>query len=85
MAFDILPVLGTNAIFICAGVPDSITASSNVDTDHVLLDRVVKNQVVLGTVNADKADFVSAIRDLAIFKRRWPQALRSLIYGLLSY
>jgi len=42
---------------------------------------VVKNQVILGTVNADKAAFESAIRDLAVFKQRWPQALRSLITG----
>ena len=32
-------------------------------------------------MNADKAAFESAIRDLAVFKQRWPQALRSLITG----
>lgn len=73
-------VSGTNAIFVLAGVPEH-AAISEVDIAQVLLDRVVKNQVVLGTVNADKAAFEAALRDLAVFKRRWPQALRSLITG----
>jgi hypothetical protein len=63
-----------------AGVPEG-KAPVNVDTDLVILDSVLKNQVVFGTVNADKAAFEAAIRDLSLFKQRWPQALRSLITG----
>ncbi|GAC1399127.1 MAG: glucose 1-dehydrogenase [Ktedonobacteraceae bacterium] len=80
LAFDLMRVLGTNAIFVFAGVPDP-TPPINVDTGLVILNHVVKNQVIVGTVNADKAAFESAIRDLGIFKQRWPQALRSLITG----
>ncbi len=80
LAFDVMRVLGANAIFAFAGVPEH-KASVNVDTDLLILDHVLKNQVVFGTVNADKADFEAAIRDLGIFKQRWPQALRSLITG----
>jgi glucose 1-dehydrogenase len=80
IAFDVMRVLGTNAIFAFAGVPDH-TAPINLDTDRVILDSVLKNQVVFGTVNADRAAFEAAIRDLDIFKQRWPQALRSLITG----
>jgi len=80
IAFDVMRVLGTNAIFAFAGVPDR-KAPVNVDTDRVILDSVLKNQVVFGTVNADRTAFEAAIRDLGIFKQRWPQALRSLITG----
>lgn len=80
IAFDVMRVLGTNAIFAIAGVPDH-TAPANADIDRVILDSVVKNRVVFGTVNADRAAFEAAIRDLGIFKQRWPQALRSLITG----
>src|SRR6266516_3501207 len=80
LAFDVMRVLGINAIFVFAGVPDR-KAPIEVDTDLLVLDHVLKNQVVFGTVNADKAAFESAIRDLAVFKQRWPQALRSLITG----
>jgi len=34
-----------------------------------------------GTVNADREAFEGAIRDLDIFLKRWPTALRSLITG----
>jgi threonine dehydrogenase-like Zn-dependent dehydrogenase len=81
--FDVMRVLGTNAIFFFAGVPDH-TAPVKVDTSLVVLDHVLKNQVVFGTVNADKAAFEAAIRDLGIFKQRWPQALHSLITGRYS-
>jgi len=80
VVFDVMRVLGTNAIFVFAGVPDR-KAPINVDTERLILDHVLKNQVVLGTVNADKAAFEAAIRDLGVFKQRWPQALRSLITG----
>jgi threonine dehydrogenase-like Zn-dependent dehydrogenase len=80
LVFDVMRVLGTNAVFALAGVPEG-KAPVNVDTDLVILDSVLKNQVVFGTVNADKAAFEAAIRDLSLFKQRWPQALRSLITG----
>ena len=44
-------------------------------------DMVLKNQVVIGTVNADRPAFEGAIRDLGLFKKRWPDALRALITG----
>lgn len=79
-AFDVMRILGTNAIFISAGVPDE-AARIEIDSDLLLLDQVLKNQVIFGTVNADRAAFESAIRDLGVFKQRWPHALSSLITG----
>ncbi len=80
LALDVMRVLGPNGIFVFAGVPDH-QAATEVDTDLLILDRVLKNQVILGTVNTDDAAFEAAIRDLGVFKQRWPQALRSLITG----
>ena len=45
---------------------------------------MLKNQVLLGTVNAGRDAFEAAIRDLAEFKTRWPDALRRLITGRYS-
>ena len=42
---------------------------------------VLKNQIVLGTVNAALDAFQAAIRDLTVFHRRWPAAVRALITG----
>ena len=80
IAFDVMRVLGTNAIFVFAGVPDH-KAPIEVDTALLIRDHVLKNQAVLGSVNADSANFEAAIRDLSVFKQRWPRALRSLITG----
>ncbi len=80
VAFDVMRVLGANAIFAFAGVPD-LKAPTKVDTDLLIRDHVLKNQVVFGSVNADTAAFEAAIRDLGVFKQRWPQVMRSLITG----
>ena len=47
--------------------------------NQLMRNMVLKNQVILGTVNADKAAFLAAIRDLGEFKKRWPQALEKVI------
>lgn len=80
LAFDVLTALGTNGIFVFTGVPGR-RAPVEVDTDLLMRNLVLQNQVVLGSVNASRADFEAAIRDLALFKERWPQALAALITG----
>ncbi|MGP7999648.1 MAG: hypothetical protein ACLPKI_20360 [Streptosporangiaceae bacterium] len=44
-------------------------------------DMVLKNQVLLGTVNAGPDAFVAALRDVALFRRRWPEVVSTLIAG----
>lgn len=52
-----------------------------VDTALIMRNLVLKNQVVLGTVNAGRETFEAAIADPATFHQRWPQAMRALITG----
>jgi len=78
LAFDVLRVLGTNGIFLFTGVPGRGGAQP-VDTDALMRSLVLKNQVVLGSVNAGRQDFEAAIADLGEFRRRWPEALARLI------
>lgn len=80
VAFDMMKVLGTNGIFVFTGVPGR-KAAIEVDTDVIMRNLVLKNQVVFGTVNAGVEAFEAAIRDLATFEARWPVATRSLITG----
>jgi threonine dehydrogenase-like Zn-dependent dehydrogenase len=80
VAFDVLRVLGTNGVFIFTGVP-ARKGPVSIDTDHLMRNIVLKNQVVVGSVNAGREDFELAIRDLAMFMERWPDALRSMISG----
>ncbi len=78
LAFDFLQALGPNGIFVFTGVPGR-KAPVEVDTDLLMRNLVLKNQVMLGTVNAPKESFQAAIADLRIFHERWPEALGMLI------
>jgi threonine dehydrogenase-like Zn-dependent dehydrogenase len=80
ISFEMLKVLGTNGIFVFTGVPGR-KAPIEVDTDLIMRDLVLKNQVVFGTVNAGRETFEDAIRDLGVFMEKWPAAVRSLITG----
>lgn len=78
LAFEVLKHLGTNGVFIFTGVPGR-KAPISVDTDLLMRDYVLKNQVLFGTVNASLQSFQSAIKDLGTFLQKWPDAVRTLV------
>lgn len=80
VAFDVLRALGTNGIFVFTGVP-ARKGPIQLDSDLLMRNIVLKNQVVLGSVNAGREDFESAVRDLGAFRKRWPEALGAMITG----
>jgi len=80
VAFDVLKILGLNGVFVFTGIPGH-KAAIPIDADLIMRQMVLKNQILVGTVNADRAAFESAIRNLAVFKKRWPQAIASVISG----
>ncbi len=79
-AFELLQVLGADGVFCFTGVPRHGQPIS-IDTDKLMYNLVLKNQVILGTVNAGQDAFEAAIGDLGVFYQRWPEAVRSLITG----
>jgi threonine dehydrogenase-like Zn-dependent dehydrogenase len=79
-AFEALLALGVNGIFVLTGVP-ARKGPNPVETDLIMRNMVLKNQVLVGTVNAGKQDFEAAIADLEQFERQWPGATRALITG----
>ena len=79
-ALEVLRVLGINGIFVLTGVP-GLQAFIEADPARLMRDMVLKNQVLLGTVNAGSEAFASAIQDLDVFIKRWPAAVRTLIAG----
>jgi hypothetical protein len=78
LAFEMMPYLGTNGVFIFTGVPGR-KGPVSLDTDTLMRDHVLKNQVMFGTVNAGIQSFTDAIADLGTFLERWPSAVRGLI------
>jgi glucose 1-dehydrogenase len=79
-ALEALSWLGTNGVFVLTGVP-GLQAFVEADPASLMRDMVLKNQVLLGTVNAGPDDFASALRNLERFLRRWPETVQTLIGG----
>jgi threonine dehydrogenase-like Zn-dependent dehydrogenase len=77
-AFDLLAVVGADSLFCFTGVPRHGQPIA-IQADRLLHNLVLKNQVVLGTVNAGRDAFEAAVRDLGTFYQRWPRAVRGLI------
>ncbi len=80
VSFEVMEVLGINSVMVFTGIP-GLKGPINVDADLIMRNMVLKNQIVLGTVNADRSAFENAIRDLGFFNEKWPNAVRSLITG----
>src|SRR5262245_19132878 len=79
-----MKVLGMNGIFVFTGIPAWKKRLIDIDADLIMRNLVLKNQLIVGTVNADREAFESAIHDLGVFARRWPATLRSVITGRYS-
>jgi len=80
VAFEMMQAIGPNAVFVFTGVPGR-RGPIEIDTNLLMRNLVLRNQMVFGTVNAGREAFEAAIRDLETFSARWPEALRALITG----
>lgn len=80
VAYDVLRVLGNNGAFVFTGIP-APKPPIEVDADLIMRNVVLKNQLIIGTVNADAAAFNAALADLDVFNKRWPDAIRNVITG----
>jgi threonine dehydrogenase-like Zn-dependent dehydrogenase len=80
VSYDVLRVLGMNGVYVFTGIP-APREPIPVEADNIMRNMVLKNQAVVGTVNADRKAFEDAIDDLGVFMKRWPTALNSLITG----
>ena len=83
LAFDALEHLGANGVFIFTGVPGR-KHRIEIAGDAIMRRLVLQNQTVLGTVNAGRVDFESAIRDLASARATWPGTVETIVTGRSS-
>lgn len=80
VSFDVIRVLGVNGVFVFTGIP-APGKIIDIHGDLTMRNIVLMNQAILGTVNADRAAFQSAIADLGVFLERWPEQIKSVITG----
>lgn len=87
LAFTLLDVVGRNGVVVLTGVSGG-DRTAELPVDRLNLETVLGNKVLLGTVNADRANFEAAVRALEEAERRWPGWLSRLItrrVGLSDY
>jgi threonine dehydrogenase-like Zn-dependent dehydrogenase len=78
VAFGALPALASNGIMIMSGVPVR-RGPVAADLSGWMRDLVLKNQLILGTVNAGRSAYEFAVRFLEQFMTLFPEAVRSLL------
>ncbi len=78
LVFEAMHVLGRNGVLVLC----SVTSGSRrveVPADAINLSFVLGNKVAVGTVNASRQDFETAVRDLAVAEAEYPGWLSRLI------
>lgn len=79
LSFDLLPLLGYNGMFVWTGIPGR-KESIDVNAGSIMRDIVLKNQGIIGSVNAGHEDFQSAIQNL----KTLPGKVSALSFPLIN-
>ncbi|HEX3622436.1 MAG TPA: glucose 1-dehydrogenase [Acidimicrobiales bacterium] len=78
LVFEAMGVLGRNGVLVLSSVTGG-SRTIEVPSDVLNLGFVLGNKVMVGTVNASRADFEAGVRDLAMAQSRWPGWLDRLL------
>lgn len=79
LCFDLLSALGANGVYAMTGIVIEKHKQVTLDGAAAMLDIVLKNQVVLGSVNANHDHWQLAINDLQKAQKKWRGLLEQLI------
>jgi glucose 1-dehydrogenase len=79
VAYELLNALGVNGVLVFTGVPGDRGGEFQMQGGHLMRQQVLWNQIVMGSVNANRSYFLQAVRDLSEIARRWPEALAKVI------
>lgn len=84
LGFDLIDVLGTNGIYVMTGIPGEGKPVC-LQGAQAMSQIVLKNQVIMGSVNADSTHFELGIRDLEKAKKKWGDLIDNLITARVPY
>ncbi len=79
-ALEGLGALGTNGVYVLTGIPGE-QALVQADPARTMREMVLRNQVLLGTVNAGTDAFDAAVAELGRFAERRPGVAESMLAG----
>jgi threonine dehydrogenase-like Zn-dependent dehydrogenase len=88
LAFEAMEVLGKNGVLVLSGVTGG-ERRHEVNADKINQGFVLGNKVMVGTVNASRADFERGVEDLIVSEARFPgwvgRLLTTPVRGLENY
>ena len=78
LEFDLLDALAINGVYAVTGIPSGDRALTLPGAEFMRR-LVLRNQLVVGSVNASRDHFQLAVNDLVRAEARWPQRVVNLI------
>jgi threonine dehydrogenase-like Zn-dependent dehydrogenase len=84
LEFDLLAALGINGIYVLTGIPGG-DRPLKVDGPALMRRLVLRNQVMVGSVNASRKHFEMAVHDLNRARRTWGSAIERVITDRYPY
>jgi glucose 1-dehydrogenase len=84
LQIQIIDTLGMNAIYVATGIPAGERPLTITGGD-LMRQLVLKNQVVLGSVNASTHHYALAVDYLVKSKEQWPEAISKVITKKVGY
>ncbi|HYF67627.1 MAG TPA: glucose 1-dehydrogenase [Ohtaekwangia sp.] len=84
LGFNLIDAMGINGIYVMTGLPGDARPVC-FSAAHVMTQMVLKNQIIIGSVNAGPKHFELAIRDLEKAKNKWPDVMEEIITTRINY
>ena len=75
---ELIDALAINGVYVATGIPSG-TRPKPINADSLMEQLVLKNQLILGSVNASMEHFSIAVADLQKSLLQWPDAIKRLI------
>jgi threonine dehydrogenase-like Zn-dependent dehydrogenase len=84
LEFDLLSALGINGLYVLTGIPGG-DRPMNIEGAALMRQLVLRNQVMVGSVNASRKHFQMAVDDLGKARKTWGNAIDQMITHRFPY
>ena len=82
--FDLLGALGINGVYVLTGIPGG-DRPLQIDGAALMRTLVLRNQVMIGSVNASRKHFEMAVEDLGKAYKTWGKTMEQIITHAVPY
>ncbi len=84
LQIELIDTLGINGIYVATGIPAG-KRPMTMEAGHILQQMVLKNQIMLGSVNASVEHYRMAVDYLEKSSMLWPDSIRKVITEKVHY